>query len=655
MAPRDRGPAQAALVVALLLGATYAATLAPGVTFWDSGEFIAASRTLGIPHPPGTPLFVLLLAAWARLLGFLPWALATNAFSAACTVMAMSVLAAMLTRATGDRLAGIAGATCAGTMTSVWLNATETEVYAASLALSVLILWSADRAGRNDDDRALVLASYLVALAVPLHLSALVVVPSAVVLASRRDDGWRWRPAALLGGAFVLSLGIARLSLPIVIAGAVMVVVARRKAARVPIDALLSCAIAASALLIMLVRARHDPAVNQGNPATWSALLDVIGRRQYDVAHLWPRQAPAWLQLGNVLQYADWQVALALAPTVIPSVARVAVTVAFMLVGVYGAFVHRQADRGTFIAIASLLACGTLGVAAYLNLKAGASYGWGVLPESAPHEARDRDYFFVLGFVAWGLWIGMGLVAFGRRHVQWPAAGLLLAAVPAILNWRAIDRTHRPEADLPVEAARLMLNEPAPRAVLFVGGDNDSYPLWYAQAVLGIRTDVITVTIPLLGARWYREELERRYRLFRPGEAAQAMGVLDAARRVATQAVKEHRTFYATVLVDRKDRNQIARDWEVSGMTFRGAWSMASDSAAGWLRAPDRHAPLDVERLTVEKSGQRAAQVLGQLRLRNSLDPTSRYFATLLRCPGRAIVLAAGPPPDSLDSTCNFR
>ncbi|HEU4787950.1 MAG TPA: DUF2723 domain-containing protein, partial [Gemmatimonadaceae bacterium] len=76
---------RAAWLVGAVLLAVYAATLAPSVTFWDAGEFIAAAHSLGIPHPPGTPLFVIVLNAWARLWSALPFAVATNAFSAVCT------------------------------------------------------------------------------------------------------------------------------------------------------------------------------------------------------------------------------------------------------------------------------------------------------------------------------------------------------------------------------------------------------------------------------------------------------------------------------------------------------------------------------------------------------------------------------------------
>src|SRR5437764_624335 len=107
----------------------YVATLAPSVTFWDAGEFIAAARTLGIPHPPGTPLFVVLLNCWARAFPFLPFAVATNLFSAVCTAAALGLASWWIAQAANSPWTGVAAAVAAGGVYSVWQNATETEVY----------------------------------------------------------------------------------------------------------------------------------------------------------------------------------------------------------------------------------------------------------------------------------------------------------------------------------------------------------------------------------------------------------------------------------------------------------------------------------------------------------------------------------------------
>ena len=78
----SRTPYTAALGVTGLVLLGYLLTLAPTVTFWDAGEFIAAAKTLGIPHPPGTPLFVLIAHVWAMLFPIGEYAFRTNLLSA---------------------------------------------------------------------------------------------------------------------------------------------------------------------------------------------------------------------------------------------------------------------------------------------------------------------------------------------------------------------------------------------------------------------------------------------------------------------------------------------------------------------------------------------------------------------------------------------
>ena len=68
-------PRRAFVLVGTTLGVIYLASLAPGVTFWDAGEFASAVESFGIPHPPGTPLFILVARAWRLLLDFLPTAI----------------------------------------------------------------------------------------------------------------------------------------------------------------------------------------------------------------------------------------------------------------------------------------------------------------------------------------------------------------------------------------------------------------------------------------------------------------------------------------------------------------------------------------------------------------------------------------------------
>src|SRR3712207_5119816 len=94
-------------------------------------------------------------------------------------------------------------------MSTVWLNATETEVYAATLALAVVTLAAADRAGRTDERRWILAVVYLTVLAVPLHMSALVAGPAIVYAAASNADGsLRWDNALIAGGAWLLAMGV---------------------------------------------------------------------------------------------------------------------------------------------------------------------------------------------------------------------------------------------------------------------------------------------------------------------------------------------------------------------------------------------------------------------------------------------------------------
>ena len=169
--------------------------------------------------------------------------------------------------------------------------------------------------------------------------------------------------------------------------------------------------------------------------------------------------------------------------------ARVAATAAFVLLGSGRRAAHCAATpRGSPTPCSCCSSAGRSGVAAYLNLKAGSSLGWGVIPDSAPHEARERDYFFVLGFWAWGCLVGYGALARSCARVAGPAPlALLVLVVPLVGNWQRIGSVARAAgASARVGGSRSRCSRARrSSAVLFVAGDNDSYPLWYAQQVGG--------------------------------------------------------------------------------------------------------------------------------------------------------------------------
>jgi hypothetical protein len=135
-----------------------------------------------------------------------------------------------------------------------------------------------------------------------------------------------------------------------------------------------------------------------------------------------------------------------------------------------------------------------------------------------PLQPRERDYAYAGSFYAFAIWIGLGVLALYDllKKIMPRSSGAILAtlislvAVPALLakeNWNDHDRSGRYAA---LDFAYNYLNSCDENAILFTNGDNDTFPLWYAQEVEGIRTDVRVVNLSYLGADWYIEQMQRK-------------------------------------------------------------------------------------------------------------------------------------------------
>lgn len=557
----QRPPYRLASAVALGVLAVYLATLAPTVTFWDAGELITAARTLGIPHPPGTPFFTIVGHVWGLLFPFGNYAWRLNLLSALASAIAAGcwflVAHDTVRRMAGDedgaareRLALGAGA-AAALLTAfgytTWQNSTETEVYSVAMLFVALVAWLAvrwrvARAGERGS-RLLLVALYIGGLSIGNHLLALLVGPALVamlVVEARRaplmDSSERrgeWARIGVVATVWLLLIALGLGSTTLTLAAGLLVLVATVHAARMRQawfagTALLIVLVGVSTCLFLLLRARQQPWINEADPSTWQALLGVIRRAQYPVRT--PLDDPTILhgaenpgrtltilgyQLANYAQYFDWQWAKAIGPTVPASPLRVLVSLGFAALGLFGALRQRRMDRSGFALVGMLFLVTGLGLVLYMDFKPGPSIGWDQWPALDDHEVRERDYFYVASFVAWGVWVAIGAAEVARRLVRragvegWSAgyAVLAVAVVPLALNFTTASRRGVADETFARDFAEALLQSVPPGGILFTFGDNDTFPLWHAQAVDGVRRDVTVVCLALAETPWYMRQL----------------------------------------------------------------------------------------------------------------------------------------------------
>jgi hypothetical protein len=137
----------------------------------------------------------------------------------------------------------------------------------------------------------------------------------------------------------------------------------------------------------------------------------------------------------------------------------------------------------------------------------------------AGYQPRERDYAYVGSFYAFAVWIGLGVLMvkelLSKSINQTTAAGLAtlvcILAVPALMASQEWDDHDRSNKVIARDLAKDYLESCAPNAILFTFGDNDTYPLWYAQEVEGIRKDIRVINYSLLGIDWYINQL--RYKV----------------------------------------------------------------------------------------------------------------------------------------------
>jgi hypothetical protein len=174
-----------------------------------------------------------------------------------------------------------------------------------------------------------------------------------------------------------------------------------------------------------------------------------------------------------------------------------------LILGIIGMFFQYSKSKRQFAVVAMLFFLTGLALILYLN--------------SPPTEPRERDYIYAGSYYAFAIWIGFAVLGLGELigRISSKKMGAILASAlclsaPVIMAQQGWDDHNRSHRYFSVDSAKNFLASVAPNAILYTGGDNDTFPLWYAQEVEGFRTDVRVVVLSYYNTDWYIGQMMRQ-------------------------------------------------------------------------------------------------------------------------------------------------
>lgn len=505
----------------------YLRTMAATTSFWDCGEFIAISNILGIPHPPGYPLYAVIGRTMILLFPFVQEIAArVNLLSpifSALTIAMVYLLTVKLIELWRGRpqnafeetvlhLAGAVAAMFLAFAPTWWDNSIEAEVYGIAMFTMCLTIWLAlrwrEQIGQVGNRKMLLLIVYLLGLGLAAHMTTWMAAGPLLLFVLLVD--WKalfdWKLLAWAAGLFFLGLTIHA---------------------------------------YLLIRSQLNPGIDECDPSNWDRLMYVLERKQYEPFNFFQRRADFMYQFSHMfLRYFKWQfswlaialgglgaglnlwdreekrfsiaaavllvlgilVALGWPQPLLGSMADSPLATMLIALGIIAGFFHVFKRRElSFVIVGPAFIITTLGLVVYLNM---------VNP-----QPRDRDYIFAPGYLFFAVWIGMGAWWLMGRVREWlerplpkfsrPAAyvlgGLLLAV--ALFNIKLYfhqkDRSHN---WIPSDYGYNILQSALPGGIIFTNGDNDTFPVWFEQEVNNTRKDVRIVNLSLGNTEWYLKQ-----------------------------------------------------------------------------------------------------------------------------------------------------
>ncbi|MBI5404541.1 MAG: DUF2723 domain-containing protein [Ignavibacteriae bacterium] len=552
-------------IVFVFASIIYILTVQPTMSFWDCGEFLACAYTMGVPHPPGAPLHVLV----GRIFTLLPTAgdigLRMNylsVFSSAFSVLLLYLVSVKVILNWKSKLdstfdyISLAAASAIGALSyafcdSFWFNAMEAEVYGfgtflITLCIYTMMVWW-ERADEPGSDRLIVFFAFVVGLSLGIHLLVVqCVFIAGLMFYFRRYEYNRKSFLIAIGvsmAAFFVVYPIivkkmpeAISSFPVVgfviiigllVTGIVYSIKTKSSTLNLIFVSIFFVIIGYSTYISVLQRSSvSNIPLDNSNPDNMERLLSYLNREQYgEQPLLFPRRYlkdgmhdRTWKNYSSDMEfmwkyqinhmfnrYLFWQYIGRAGYDQDEGVDFSKFYAIPFILGLFGLFYHFRRDwKMAFVFLSMFILLGVV-TALYQN-------------QQDP-QPRERDYFYEGAFYVYSLWIGLGV--FGiiellkeklKASSLIPAASvvLLLAFVFVPANMIRVNYKHQNRAGnfFPFDYAYNLLQSCAKDAVLFTNGDNDTFPLWCLQAVYGIRQDVTLVNLSLAQADWYDIQLK---------------------------------------------------------------------------------------------------------------------------------------------------
>ena len=548
-----------ATIVFLFSFIIYFLTVAPTVSFWDCGEFIACSYRLAVPHPPGAPLYLLVGRIFTLIPIFTDIAKRVNfisTISSAFTVMFLYLIIVIMIKQFMKNLndgflkylpylsAAIGSLTFAFT-TSFWFNAVEAEVYAPSMLFTSLVVWLvmfwSERSNTVGNEKYLLVIMYLVGLAIGVHLLNVLALPMVFMIIYYKKYPINKTTFALL---VLIGVAIMGMIYPGIVTGipviaqmggffglllaivVLLILMAYAVNNRKGVTALLLMSIfliilGYSTYATIYIRSNLDPNIDENNPETIEKFISYMNREQYG-QHTLDRkkvlaESPNGKNYSSVWDFIwNYQIQKMYTRYFLwnfmgreNSGENFSWTkflgIPFLL-GLLGAWYHFKRDWKYALSVFVLFFMTGLAIVVYLNQ-----------PDPQP---RERDYSYVGSFFAFSIWIGMGTAAIlewvtkktegsvTNNLIPISVAALLVFVSPIhvlVKNYHSHDRSGNYVA---WDYSYNMLVSCSQDGVLYTNGDNDTFPLWYLQEVEDIRKDLRVANLSLLNTPWYIYQLK---------------------------------------------------------------------------------------------------------------------------------------------------